>query len=666
MVDFGLKLEDNKVSDWSEHYIRYDVLNGILTKCEAAMTRYEELAKRQPETAIIITNAYHSEESTSKSSSLDSMEMTSNNTKRSSFFLHSIREENHKTQIETSKFDTHHRLELINGSSPSDYGSCREIETVSCLPNDPTSSAITRALVKAASDVSDFYNGRYETKLYEALKSIDKYETQFGDALVSDIHKVNVFYKYKIMKLENKLSYLRESVQPKKVNQDSATLSNDLTSKQDEDCVTPLIRSDNRKSASSPILLMKKIVSWTSPKSHTPEKDPKQKLTIDPLDPDDITDANDFMSEEITLQNIREVGSVQRALIDYYRTAKLLQNFVIMNYTGFVKLVKRHSKTIFKQKVGKYNDVIRVSNICNEGKDVELIVNRMEKLYAVWFCDKNIAEARAQILIKKGDVLEMDWSQLRLGYRMGMSAILALWICWDCILCLVTTGQSTIGGRTAFPIIRACIGLLQLQWCWGISVFVWTRYRVNYIFIFDFDPILVQTPLAIFNDAVDNTLFLLVCTLLYYKAGTHELPVNVPSGVFPLILLVYTLYQLIFPLRLRIPMWKTIMKVVTTPMSSPSFFQGYVGDIFTSMVKIFQDLVWTLFFVVCGDWRISEDSKDAANHPWAETKWYTQFLIPVVTLLPLWFKFNECLRRYADSGKYHSTTLSLRRCWPSF
>jgi hypothetical protein len=43
--------------------------------------------------------------------------------------------------------------------------------------------------------------------------------------------------------------------------------------------------------------------------------------------------------------------------------------------------------------------------------------------------------------------------------------------------------------------------------------------RVNYIFLFDFDPRIVSSPIQIFNEAVDNTLFFLWCMLLYYKVN---------------------------------------------------------------------------------------------------------------------------------------------------
>ena len=51
-----------------------------------------------------------------------------------------------------------------------------------------------------------------------------------------------------------------------------------------------------------------------------------------------------------------------------------------------------------------------------------------------------------------------------------------------------------------------------------------------------------------------------------------------------------------------------------------------------------------------GDWIISEDSPASERHYWARTTWYKNILIPLLTLLPLWFRFNQCLRKYADSG----------------
>ena len=81
----------------------------------------------------------------------------------------------------------------------------------------------------------------------------------------------------------------------------------------------------------------------------------------------------------------------------------------------------------------------------------------------------------------------------------------------------VKDGHSTIGGRHAFPVFRGCGGLLLVHWFWAISVFIWRRYRINYIYLFDFNPKIVQTPMTILKDCVDETLVFLILMLLYYK-----------------------------------------------------------------------------------------------------------------------------------------------------
>lgn len=97
-------------------------------------------------------------------------------------------------------------------------------------------------------------------------------------------------------------------------------------------------------------------------------------------------------------------------------------------------------------------------------------------------------------------------------------------------------------------------------------------------------------------------------------------------------------------------MWNSIYKVVTAPFHSPIFFHTYIGDIFTSMVKVFQDVAWTICWVCAGDFLASEDSKLAFRHDWSKSHWYKQVLIPIITQIPLIIRFNQCLRRYFDTG----------------
>lgn len=144
-----------------------------------------------------------------------------------------------------------------------------------------------------------------------------------------------------------------------------------------------------------------------------------------------------------------EAESIKRALADLYRWAKLLENYSILNYTGFVKIIKRHDKN-FPSEKDKFRNIFNSSTTVysfSSSIDAEKLCEHMETIFAKWFCKGNRREAAIKILPKKGDGLDMDWSQLRLGFRLGMCTILLLWVCWDCIWGFVAQGQSTIGGR---------------------------------------------------------------------------------------------------------------------------------------------------------------------------------------------------------------------------
>lgn len=193
-----------------------------------------------------------------------------------------------------------------------------------------------------------------------------------------------------------------------------------------------------------------------------------------------------------------------------------------------------------------------------------------------------------------------------------------------------------------------------------MSVYVWTRYRINYIYLFEFNPYTVSTPVAIFNDAVDETLVCLICMLLYYKTDTGRFVTVIPPLWYPTFLILYTVKCLIFPLRTRLPMWIAIKQVIIAPFITPTFFVTYVGDVFTSMVKVFQDLLFSVCFIAYGDFlNLEIDHKTGVRtgnkghhfQAWTHSFWYKQIAIPLVCILPLWIRFNQCLRKYVDTGK---------------
>lgn len=512
MVEFGLKLEDNKVAEWSEYYLDYNKLKAILKKAKECQTKYEEQAQKRPQASKDIMEAHQAGKE----------ELITVTPNQSAVNLATAAAE---TAISADPILSKLQPALLE--EPSERTSLlpdsgqHEQHPDSKIPNRMPSFSH-----RAISDIQEYFGSRYERNLRNLLRESDSLSEEFAENIAKEQKKVTAFYYDKLGELENRLSLLTDSVATSTVFKIARAHSKtDEEESTKENIVMGPILGTHRRAASemTPRQRVDSIINKLQNKMHDAHilerlRGDNFEATRLPgaggfrtgLDPDDEDD--NFDDEKA----LAEADSIKRALIDQYRTAKLLHNFAILNYTGFVKIIKKHDKSVPAHK-NRFKGILKAENLFNEGQAVDKLAKEYEAYYAAWFCDGDIRAAHAQMLPKRGDGLEMDWSQLRLGYRMGMCAVLALWVCWDSVWGLVAEGNTTIGGRSAFPVFRACGGILLLQWCWGCSVFVWTRYRINYIYLFDFNPRIVATPLGIFEEAVDNTLVFNVLMLLYYK-----------------------------------------------------------------------------------------------------------------------------------------------------
>jgi hypothetical protein len=101
-----------------------------------------------------------------------------------------------------------------------------------------------------------------------------------------------------------------------------------------------------------------------------------------------------------------------------------------------------------------------------------------------------------------------------LGLRVGLCAMLLLWLVWDCVLYTESFGDDTETGSegngrhadlfsnmVAFPVFRFALGLILLAWFWGWSLYMWHTARINWIYIMDLDP---HTTMCV-NECLDPT-----------------------------------------------------------------------------------------------------------------------------------------------------------------
>ncbi|KAG1684111.1 hypothetical protein DVH05_011855 [Phytophthora capsici] len=362
--------------------------------------------------------------------------------------------------------------------------------------------------------------------------------------------------------------------------------------------------------------------------------------------------------------------SLKNSLVELHRLLNLLHNFALLNYTGFVKILKRYDKiTSFpadqreEHKTKLQTFEFAKAQLCSE------LLKQLEQSFAKWFCDGNTTVAVATLMTKKEDFV--NWGHIYLGIKAGSCLILLIWVCWDSLVVpTFHNGRENhlidLVRTRAYPVYRGIGCLLLLHWLVGVSLYVWRAARINYRYIFELNPRRVQSYPQVFSDATNMTIVYLANVLLYYKVVNGYFPEELlHRGYYPLALFVYTFYfYAIRPWGQQLGMLRTLWEVVWSPLYPVSFFHTFVGDYLTSTVKVTQDVSWSMCFFATkeflrkdvvppagemADVHFLPTGIDPEETTCADNVYYVNVVVPLVCALPLWWRFLQNLRRVYDT-----------------
>lgn len=345
-------------------------------------------------------------------------------------------------------------------------------------------------------------------------------------------------------------------------------------------------------------------------------------------------------------------NSLKHSLMELHRLLHLLYNFALLNYTGFVKILKKLDKkkaspssserrSYFTKRLQSYSFA--------EATQCQVLFRQIEVMFADLFCDGNRSVAVATLMSKKEDVVY--WEHIYMGIKIGSCLILLVWIGWDSMVIptFKTEREEHLIDLTrtrAYPVYRGIGGVLLLHWLVGVSLYVWRAARINYRYIFELDPRRSQQYTQVFSDATNMSIVFLVNLLLYYKVVNGYFPEAIlHRGYYPLGLVLYTIYY--YAIRAwdkQRGLWRTVFEIVGSPFFPVTFFHTFVGDYLTSTVKVNQDLCWSVCFFATSEF-LEKDivpnaaqgllAVSAADGGCAKNFYYVEVVVPLVCALPL-------------------------------
>jgi len=350
-----------------------------------------------------------------------------------------------------------------------------------------------------------------------------------------------------------------------------------------------------------------------------------------------------------------EMLDLQGAYILSYRTGIMLKNFATLNYLTTQKLLQLYERwflptdlhlpaedqgfTATRLLKGSYFNMSKVpTNLCEN----------LVKKYAAEFEDHSRDKAVAVLQTKMTDIRLGHWDSFRLGIKSAFVATLTMTV----VLSLFVDNEaSQRWARLTSPfsyVTYRSLGLIHLlPYMWSFDVHFWQKARINYVYVFEFNPRKRLTDVQNIELALNSTLVYLANFTLFLRKREWGLGA-VRSEVFPITLWIYVLLQCFGPVFL-VSKWRnnrvvleSLGQVIIAPFGRKRFLDTVIADVLTSTVKIIIDFyhvlkLSTLFFF--------------PNMPGAS--WLANssdlIFVPLLSALPLMFRFLQSIRGYYDT-----------------
>jgi hypothetical protein len=361
----------------------------------------------------------------------------------------------------------------------------------------------------------------------------------------------------------------------------------------------------------------------------------------------------------------RKRNDLKLAFSEFYLMLVLLQNYQTLNFTGFRKILKKHDKLFQTTRGEDWRKLHIDSAPFHTSKRVEQLINEVETLYTDTLESGDRARAMKRLRVPPLEEKQSPAVTFRVGVFVGKEIYFSfenkinIFLGMICLLlpAVIALGaslhdsQSTkpLAWRQALFLYRSTFLVVLHIILVGINVYGWSSSGVNHILIFEIDP---RNHLT-YQQFLEIGTFLFVLWFLSFTgfilSSYYDFhPFIQPLGFVILILLflfnpTHTLYH-----HARFWFLKTLGRIICAPFYRVGFADFWLGDQLTSLELIFFDIEYFVCFYVydVGWWPIHSSSatRGFLCHGWPQVLLQTALMI-----LPSWFRFAQCLRRYRDT-----------------
>ncbi|PKI78600.1 hypothetical protein CRG98_000977, partial [Punica granatum] len=297
---------------------------------------------------------------------------------------------------------------------------------------------------------------------------------------------------------------------------------------------------------------------------------------------------------------------IRRAFVELYRGLGLLKNYSSLNMVAFTKILKKFDKVANQQASETYLQVVKKSHFFTSDKVVRAM-DEVESIFTRYFANDDRKKAMKFLRPRQ----QRDTHIVTFFVGLFTGCFITLFVIYAIlahVAGIFSSSRSDISYmETIYPVF-SIFALLSLHlFMYGCDLFMWKSVRINYNFIFEFNP---NTALK-YRDA-----FLLSTTLMTSMVGAMVVHLLLRSNGFspyhidaiPGILLLVFFALLICPFDVfyrstRYCFIRITHNIVCSPFCKVLMVDFFMADQLTSQIPLLRHLESTACYFIAENFR---------------------------------------------------------------
>ncbi|KAL5291367.1 XPR1.2 family protein [Megaselia abdita] len=335
----------------------------------------------------------------------------------------------------------------------------------------------------------------------------------------------------------------------------------------------------------------------------------------------------------------RKLQDLRLAFSEFYLGLILLQNYQNLNFTGFRKILKKHDKLLTVECGARWRqDEVETAHFYTN-KDIDRLIQETETVFTQDIERGDRQKAMKRLRVPPLNEHQSPWTTFKVGLFSGAFVVLLFTVVLSAIFHGV--GDNWLVGLRLF---RGPFLIIEFMFLWGVNVYGWRSSGVNHVLIFELDPRNHLSEQHIMEVSAVFGVVWTVCGLFFiYSDSLGIPPYAAPMFMYSLMFAFLINPTKTFHHEARAWAIKIVGRAVMAPFFFVTFADFWIADQLNSIVPAFLDIQFFLcFFSLNTSWsKVEERSSFCFEN--------SSFSRPFVAMLPAWFRFAQCIRRYRDT-----------------